>query len=231
MRLLVIEDDATLRKYLVRMLEEEGFVVDGVASASEGRSQAVTNDYDGIVVDLDLPDGNGVDVIREVRARGSRAPVMVFTGRTDSEQVIEALDAGADDYVTKPMGGSLIRARVRALVRRGQLNPQRRAPHEPLRVGNISLNVVNRRVTVADAPLQLTPKETLLLQQFMLRPGEVVSRTELLEKVWDMHFDPDSNVVDTHVSRLRTKLRAGGSTAELKGVRATGFLLEPPAAG
>lgn len=226
MRLLVIEDDASLRKYLVRILEEEGFVVDAVENARSGQSEALTNDYDGIVIDLTLPDGHGVDVIKAVRSAGRRAPVLVFSGQTDSEEVIEALDAGADDYITKPTGGSLIRARVRALVRRGQQSARRRGSHEPLRVGNITLQVASRKVTVDGSPVQLTPKEMLLLQQLMLRAGEVVSRSELLEKVWDIHFDPGSNVVDTHVSRLRTKLRSAGATTELKGVRATGFLLE-----
>ena len=226
MRVLVIEDDEALRNFLVRLLEEEHFVVDAVGSAADGRSSALTNHYDGIVVDIDLPDGHGVDVVRAVRAAGRVVPIMVFTGTTEGEQVVAALDAGADDYITKPSAGSVIRARVRALVRRGQQSAQRRGPQELLRVGNVVFNVATRKVTVGEAPVQLTPKETLLLQLFMQRPGEVVARSELLEKVWDMHFDPESNVVDTHVSRLRTKLRNAGATTDLRGVRATGFALD-----
>lgn len=226
MRILVIEDDEALRNFVVRLLKEEQLVVDAVGTAAQGRLSALTNHYDGIAVDIDLPDGNGVDIVRAVRAAGKTVPIMIFTGSTNNEAIVSALDAGADDYITKPSGGSVIQARVRALIRRGQVGGQPRAPHEPLQVGNVRMNVATRRVTVGDTVVQLTPKETLLLQEFLLHPGEVVPRSELLEKVWNMHLDPESNVVDTHVSRLRTKLRTAGATTDLHGVRAIGFALD-----
>jgi DNA-binding response OmpR family regulator len=229
MRLLVVEDDATLRKFLALILQEEGFLVDTAARADDGRVLALTNDYDGIIVDLKLPDGHGTDVVRAIRREGRRVPILMFTANMDREEIVAALDAGADDYLIKPTDADIIRARVRALVRRGQRDEQSLVGG-PMLVGNISLSVPSRRVLVGGTPLQLTPKEILLLQHLLMHVGAVVQRSELLEKVWDMHFDPESNVIDSHVSRLRTKLRKAGANVSITGVRGTGFLLEVEAA-
>src|SRR5207244_445918 len=145
--------------------------------------------------------------------------------------LIRALDLGADDYVTKPAEAAVIRARVRALVRRGQQDTARSIDDAPLRVGNVSFDQATRRIHVEGRILNLTPKEASLLQQLMLHPGVLIPRSDLLEKVWDMHFDPGSNVVDTHISRLRTKLRDGGAEVTLRGVRGTGFILAPDSGG
>lgn len=228
MRLLVVEDDATMRRFLTLILQEEGYVVDATGLGEEGISLALGNDYDAIVVDLRLPDMDGVGAVKAIRRGGRRVPIIVFTGRTDRAQVIGALDAGADDYLTKPTDAELICARMRALVRRGQQGTLRDPGSEPLRVGNISLDSATRRIRVSDQALQLTPKELMVLEQLMIKAGQAVSRTQLLEKVWDMHFDPTSNVVDTHVSRLRSKLKKAGATALPTGVRGTGFIIEHP---
>lgn len=224
MKLLVAEDDAILRRFLTLILEEDGYVVDATSSAEEARVSALTNQYDGIVLDLHLADGHGRDVIKAIRANRSAVPILVFTGRAEREEVIAALDAGADDYITKPTDGSLIRARVRALVRRGQRGEM--PSDRVLTLGNVRLSMARRRVEVGAAMVQLTPKELLVLQHLMLKAGTVVSRTDLLEKVWDMQFDPESNIVDTHVSRLRSKLKTAGASVVPRGVRGGGFMME-----
>jgi two-component system OmpR family response regulator len=231
MRLLVIEDDSTMQRFLKLILEEEGYVVDATAVGDEGRVLALTNEYDGIVCDLSLPDMTGLQLIQTIRSAENRVPILVFSGRHDREDVIAALDAGADDYLTKPTDGSLIRARIRALVRRGQRETSRPAGAGPLLVGNVSLNIGRHRVLVGGIAIPLTPKEVLLLQQLMLHPGEIVQRSELLEKVWDMNFDPGSKVVDTHVSRLRTKLHTAGATAKVRAVRGVGYVFEQDEGG
>ena len=221
MRILVIEDDRTMAKLVRVVLVEQGYAVDVASTGEEGRTLALVNEYDGIVLDLELGDRHGVEILQELRRRGRTVPVLVLTGRDECESIVHALDAGADEYVVKPVSNDELRARIRALVRRGG-SPR---TTEQLTVGNLTLNRLTRRVRCGGQELALTPKELALLEHLMLRPGEVVTRTDLLEKVWDMHFDPDSNVVDVHVGRLRRKLRACGATASIAARRGFGFVL------
>jgi two-component system, OmpR family, response regulator len=220
MRALVVDDDVTLTILVRRLLEEDGYAVDVASKAEEGRTLAMVNDYDAIILDLQLPDGNGIPVLQHLRREGKKTPVVVLTGTKDAESTIRALDAGADDYITKPVNFGEFKARIRALVRRG--GAQRT---ESLTVGNVVLNRLSRDVLVEGQPLSVTPRELALLEHFMMRPGEVCTRTELLEKVWDMNFDPGSNVVDVNVARLRKKLEKAKATVEITAKRGLGFTL------
>ncbi len=221
MRALVVDDDRTLTLLVRRLLEEEGFAVDVADLLEEGRTLAMVNDYDAIVLDLVLPDGNGIPLIQSLRRDGKATPLIVLTGTADSSMTVRALDAGADDYLIKPIVFAEFKARIRALVRRG--GAQRT---EQLNVGNVVLNRLSREVLVSGAPLRVTPKELALLEHLLMAPGVVITRTTLLEKVWDMNFDPGSNVVDVSVARLRKKLEESGATVAIVARRGLGFVLE-----
>ncbi len=221
MRVLLVEDDRTMSLLARRLLEEEGFAVDTAETAENGRVLAMVNDYDAIVLDLMLPDGNGVPVIQELRRAGRDVPVVVLTGTADKSATVRALDAGADDYLTKPFVFDEFKARMRALVRRGGA---RRT--EQVTVGNVLLNRLAHTVRVNGAALTLAPRELRLLEHLLLRSGVVVTRSELLDKVWDMNFDPGSNVVDVNVARLRKKLGAAGASVEIVARRGLGFVLD-----
>jgi DNA-binding response OmpR family regulator len=226
MRALVVDDDATLTTLVRRLLEEDGYAVDVAAKAEDGRTLAMVNEYDAIILDLVLPDGNGIPVLQHLRREGRKTPIVVLTGTKDSEVTVRALDAGADDYLTKPINFGEFKARIRALVRRG--GAQRT---EKLTVGNVVLNRLTREVLVAGRQLSVTPRELALLEHFLMRPGEVVTRTELLEKVWDMTFDPGSNVVDVNVARVRRKLESATATISIVARRGLGFVLDVNAPG
>lgn len=220
MKILIIEDDQGVANLLARVLKEEGYAVDVAPTGEEGRTLAWVHDYDGILLDLELPDRHGIEILQELRRSGETTPVLILTGMADEEAVVRGLDAGADDYVAKPASNAELRARVRALVRRGGA---RRT--ETLTFADLTLNRLNRQVTVAGRELHLTPKEFGLLEHFLLGPEEVVTRSDLLEKVWDVNFDPSSNVVDVHVARLRSKLAEAGSRVVIETVRGVGLRL------
>jgi DNA-binding response OmpR family regulator len=223
MRALVIEDDKQTAKLIRGILMDSGDAVDIAYSASEARPLARINEYDIIILDLALPDASGVEILQELRREGRSMPVLVLTGRNEESDVVRLLDAGADDYVVKPVANEILKARVRALVRRGG------APRgtETLVLGSLVLNRVTHRVFDATREISLTAREFSMLQHFMLHAGEVVTRTELLEKVWDMHFDPGSNVVDANIARLRRKIEESPTAPVLSTVRGVGFKLEP----
>ena len=204
-----------------QVLEQEGFAVDHAATGNDAQTLALVNEYDAIVLDLALPDRNGLSVLQALRNAGRSTPVIVLTGSNDSASTVRALDTGADDYLTKPLVIDEFRARMRALVRRGGAKRT-----EQLASGNVVLNRLTREVLVAGTPCALTAKEFQLVEHFLLHRGEVVTRTELLDKVWDMHFDPGSNVVDVHVTRLRKKLQKAGADVKITARRGMGFVLE-----
>lgn len=220
MRLLIVEDDAATARMYQLALAADGHVVDVAASAGEGQLLGVTTAYDGIILDLGLRDRHGLQVLAEWRRAGVTTPVLVCTGQDSVDDVVRGLDAGADEYVVKPVAVAELRARVRALVRRGQGGVLRQ---EQIATGNVHLNRLSRQVLVEGRVLALTPRELALLEYLLLRPDEVVSRTELLEKLWDLTFDPRSNVVDVLVGRVRRKLKAAGATVQLESARGIGF--------
>ncbi|MFL5577175.1 MAG: response regulator transcription factor [Gemmatimonadaceae bacterium] len=219
-RLLVVEDDRMFAELIRRGLKEEGHAVDVAADVAEGRMLAFVHEYDGILLDLVLPDGSGLQVARALRTAGRQTPILMLTGNDEPTDVVRALDAGVDDYVTKPCDIGVLKARVRALLRRGGARRLER-----LALGGVVMDRANRVATANGRPLQLTPKEYSLLAHLLAHADEVVTRTDLLEKIWDLHFDPGSNVVDVHVARLRTKLRDHGAEARIVTVRGAGFKL------
>ncbi|HET7614244.1 MAG TPA: response regulator transcription factor [Gemmatimonadaceae bacterium] len=220
MKILLVEDDRKVAGFIEQGLREEGYVVDLARDGEEATTMAHVNDYDAILLDVVLPKKNGFQVAAELRREGRTAPIMMLTSRDATEDIVRGLDAGADDYLAKPFQFDELVARIRALLRRGGAERL-----EVLRYGPVALDRLRHVAVVNDQRLDLTPKEFQLLEYFLLRPEEVVRRTTLLEKVWDMHFDPDSNVVDVHVGNLRRKLIQAAGEPLVATVRGVGFTL------
>ncbi|HEX9611737.1 MAG TPA: response regulator transcription factor [Gemmatimonadales bacterium] len=221
MKLLVVEDDRKVASFIEQGLREEGYAVDVAKDGEEATMMAHVYEYDMIVLDVMLPKKTGLQLATELRREGRKTPVLMLTARDTTEDVVRGLDAGADDYLTKPFKFDELLARVRALVRRGGSGRM-----ELLSYGQVELDRLKHKARANGKTLDLTPKEFHLLQHFLLHPEEVVRRTDLLEKVWDMHFDPESNVVDVHVGNLRRKLREATGVELIHTVRGVGFCLE-----
>ena len=221
MKILVVEDDRKVAGFIEQGLREEGYAVDVAPDGDEATMLAHVYEYDLVVLDVMLPKKTGLQVANELRREGRKIPILMLTARDTTEDVVRGLDAGADDYLTKPFKFDELLARVRALVRRGGSGRT-----ELLSYGPLELDRLKHRVRVDGKQLELTPKEFHLLQHFLLHPEEVVRRTELLEKVWDMHFDPESNVVDVHVGNLRRKLKTASGKELIQTVRGVGFRLQ-----
>jgi len=223
MKVLVVEDDRKVAGFIEQGLVEEGYVVDVAPDGDEATMLAHVYDYDVILLDVILPKKNGFQIAMELRREGRKTPILMLTSRDAVEDVVRGLDAGADDYLAKPFRFEELLARVRALARRGGAERM-----EILRFGEITLDRLRHVAMVAEKRLDLTAKEFQLLEFFLLHTEEVVRRTTLLEKVWDMHFDPESNVVDVHVGNLRRKLREAGCDGILQTTRGVGFQLQDP---
>jgi DNA-binding response OmpR family regulator len=221
MKILVVEDDRKVAGFIEQGLREEGYAVDVAPDGDEATMLAHVYEYDLVVLDVMLPKKNGLQVAAELRREGRHTPILMLTARDTTEDVVRGLDSGADDYLTKPFKFAELLARVRALVRRGGA-----ARTELLVYGTIELDRLKHKVRVKGHAVELTPKEFHLLEHFLLHPEEVVRRTELLEKVWDMHFDPESNVVDVHVGNLRRKLEQASGEPLIETVRGVGFRLQ-----
>ena len=222
MRLLVVEDDVALGQILVRGLSEEGYAVDLSTGVVDARHNAQTHQYDSMVIDIGLPDGNGLDLCRSLRDDGDQTPILMLTARDGLSDKVGGLDAGADDYLTKPFDFPELTARVRALTRRP---PQ---THKTvLEPGELSLDPSSRRVWRGAIIVPLTAREFSLLEHIMRQPEATHTRTELLESVWDANYDGLSNVVDVHIANLRRKLEMPGSVAAIETVRGAGYRLHP----
>jgi DNA-binding response OmpR family regulator len=220
MKVLVVEDDRKVAGFIEQGLREEGYVVDIAADGEEATMLAHVYQYDVVLLDVVLPKKNGFQVAQELRREGRNTPILMLTSRDAVEDIVRGLDSGADDYLSKPFRFDELLARIRALVRRGGAERL-----EILRYGPLTLDRLRHIAMANEKPLDLTPKEFQLLEYFLLHPEEVVRRTQLLEKVWDMHFDPESNVVDVHVGNLRRKLLLACGGQLIQTVRGVGFSL------
>ncbi|MGH3843489.1 MAG: response regulator transcription factor [Pseudonocardiaceae bacterium] len=228
MRVLIVEDELRMAALLKRGLEEDGYAVDVVSTGHEAVWQATEFGYDAVLLDVMLPGVGGVEVCRRLRAAGRWMPVLMLTARDAIEDRVRGLDAGADDYLTKPFSFAELSARVRALVRRG-------GGERPslLQVGELRLDPATRRAWRGKVELELSTKEFALLELFLRHPGVVLTRTRILEHVWDFAYDAVSNVVDQYVLYLRRKVDRPFGVEQLETVRGAGYRLrvEPVAAG
>jgi two-component system OmpR family response regulator len=220
MRILIVEDEVKMAGLLKRGLEEEGYAVDVLRTGSDALWAAAENPYDAIVLDVMLPDLDGFEVCRRMRAGGHWAPVLMLTARSAVADRVAGLDAGADDYLIKPFSFTELLARLRALVRRG-------AGERPavLRAGDLAFDPASRRVTRGDTTIELTAKELALLEYLMRRPGEVLSRSRIIEHVWDFGYDGDSNVVDVYIRYLREKVDRPFGRDTIETIRGSGYRL------
>jgi two-component system OmpR family response regulator len=220
MRVLVVEDELKMAGLLQRGLREEGYAVDVAGTGADAIWAATENPCDAIVLDVMLPDIDGFEVCRRLRATGVWAPVLMLTARDGVPDRVDGLDAGADDYLTKPFSFSELFARLRALLRRAVAERP-----SALRTGDLVLDPATRRVNRGETPVDLTAKEFALLEYLMRRAGEVLTRTQLIEHVWDFGYDGDSNVVDVYVGYLRQKIDRPFGRASIETVRGSGYRL------
>ena len=223
MKILVVEDEPKMLRAIRRGLEREGYAVDAAADGEDALSYGTEYDYDAIVLDVMLPVHDGFEVCRELRARGRRAPILMLTARGDVDDRILGLDAGADDYLPKPFDFGELTARLRALIRRGPVERP-----TVLRADDLELDPAAHTVHAGDVALDLSAREFALLEFLLHHAGEAVTRTQLLEHVWDVNFDGVSNVVDVYVGYLRRKLATAGTTVTIRTVRGVGYALEVP---
>ncbi len=221
MRILVVEDDRKVASFLKQALREEGYSVDVASDGTEGALNALVHDYDLLLIDVMLPGKSGLEIVRELRSKEKTVPILLLTARDSRDDIVAGLDAGADDYLTKPFSLDEVLARIRALLRRGGAERPDR-----LIYADVELDRVRHTALRRGEKLDLTPKEFQLLEFLLLNSERVVRRTELLEKVWDLTFDPASNVVDVHVGHLRQKLREGGHDPMVHTVRGVGYVFQ-----
>lgn len=219
MKLLVVEDDATTGAYIARGLREEGHVVDLVTDGQAGLIAATGGGHDVLIVDRMLPHVDGLTLLKTLRGVGNRVPVLLLTAMGDVEDRIAGLNAGADDYLTKPFAFGELSARVAALARR----PQALDQETSLRVRDLKMDLITRKVTRGAVEIDLLPREFALLEHLLRRKGRVQTRTMLLEAVWDLSFDPMTNVVETHISRLRAKVDKPFEIELIETVRGAGY--------
>ena len=219
MRILVIEDDKKAAAYVVKGLAESGHTADHAADGEDGFAMAMHGDYDVLVVDRMLPKLDGLTLVARLRADGVRTPILFLSALGEVDDRVKGLRAGGDDYLVKPYAFSELLARIEALARRNNPNDV----ETRLKVGDLELDVLTRRVTRAGQDIPLQPREFRLLEYLMRNAGHVVTRTMLLEHVWDYHFDPQTNVIDVHISRLRAKIDRDFATPLLHTVRGAGY--------
>ena len=221
MRALIIEDDQTIADFVARGLREAGFAVDTAPDGEAGLSLALNEPYDAAIVDLMLPKRDGLAVIDELRKRGRSTPVLILSARRSVDDRVRGLQAGGDDYLTKPFAFAELLARVQALVRRASRVPE----PTTLSLGDLTLDLLTRKVTRGTTAIDLRPREFALLEYLLRNAGKVVSKTMILSHVWEYNFDPQTNIVDVLVSRLRDKLDRPFEVKLLHTVRGVGYVL------
>ena len=223
MRILLAEDEPDAARVLAKGLREHAYAVDLVSDGDAALFQADTTEYDALILDVMLPQKDGFAVCRALRTNGSHVPILMLTARDAIDARIEGLDAGADDYLVKPFAFGELIARLRALIRRGQ----RPVLPQHLRVGPLAIDTRTHAVHVGARELSLTAKEYALLEYLARRIGDVVSRSDIIDHVWDEHYDHRSNVIDVYIQRLRRKLDAGGGASLIRTRRGEGYQLAP----
>ena len=221
MRILVIEDDASVLEYIGRGLRESGFTVDQAADGKDGLYRASAEKYDALVVDRMLPGVDGLTIIRTLRGADNNTPALILSALGEVDDRVKGLKAGGDDYLVKPFAFAELLARIEALLRRKESS----AAVTRLRVADLEMDLLSHKVTRAGKSLNLQPREFRLLEYLMKHAGQVVTRTMLLENVWDYHFDPQTNVIDVHISRLRRKVDKGFEPPLIHTVRGAGYKL------
>jgi len=224
LKILVIEDDKDVSSYVNKGLEQAGFTVDCADNGKDGLFLATTENYDALVVDRMLPGVDGLTIIRTLRASGDATPALVLSALGEVDDRVDGLKAGGDDYLVKPFAFVELQARIEALLRRQRSGP---GPETTaLQVGDLKMDLLRREVERAGRSIELQPREFMLLEYLMRHAGQVVTRTMLLEAVWSYHFDPQTNVIDVHISRLRAKIDKGFPQPLLHTVRGAGYRLD-----
>jgi len=223
MHILIVEDNAKVASFIKRGLQEEHYTVDVAADGDEGLALAQSDEFDLIILDLLLPKRNGLEVLSALRKDKIETPVLILTAKDGPKNKVEGLDAGADDYLTKPFGFEELLARVRALMRR-----KTGAVSNVIKIADLEMDLLKHKVTRGGKEIILTNREYALLQYFLNNAGRIVTRTALSEHVWEHDFDTFSNVIDVHIARLRRKIDDGFSAHLLKTIRGSGYILEAP---
>lgn len=221
MRVLLIEDDPDTSAYIIKGLEEEGNTIDHLADGRDGLERAMAEDYDVLIIDRMLPGQEGLYIVKALRRAGRKAPILFLTALGGVDDRVDGLEAGGDDYLVKPFSFSELLARLNALARR----PHLKGEETRLKVGDLALDLITRKVTRGETEIDLQPREFRLLEVLMRNKGRVVTRTMLLERVWSFHFDPKTSVVETHISRLRTKIDKPFPTELIHTIRGAGYSL------
>jgi two-component system OmpR family response regulator len=221
MRILIIEDDRATADFMAKALNEQGHLTDRADNGRDGLYMASGRDYDVVVTDRMLPKLDGLSVVQALRAAGIDTPILILSALGKVNDRVQGLKAGADDYLVKPFAASELLARIDALKRRHSVT----ATETSLRVGDLEMDLLARTVTRASKKIDLQPREFRLLECLLRYAGQVVTRTMLLEQVWDYHFDPQTNVIEVHISRLRGKIDKGFETPLLHTVRGAGYML------
>ena len=223
MKILLVEDEAEIGDLIKTGLEKEEFSVDYCKDGDSGMEHAMSNSYDAIVLDVMLPGKSGLEILKMVRAGQNNVPIIIITARGETEDRIEGLDLGADDYLPKPFFVEELIARLRAIWRRSSETGM-----SVLNVGTLSANLMSREVVRSGRQIEMTPKEFSLLAFLMRAPGRVLTRTQILEQVWGYHFDPGTNLVDVYIRRLRSKIDFEGETPLIETLRGVGYRMQDP---
>ncbi len=226
MRLLVVEDDTEVREYIAKAFRELGHTVDLAADGAEGLFLASSETYDVLIVDRMLPKLDGLSLIQGLRGAGKQVPVLILSTLGAVDDRVLGLQKGGDDYLVKPFAFAELQARVEVLARRSRPEAMEQGQPTSLRAGDLAMDLLKRQVTRGGKAVELQSREFRLLEYLLRHKGQVVTRTMLLENVWDYHFDPQTNVIDVHISRLRSKIDAGREESIVRTVRGAGYIID-----
>lgn len=222
MRVLLIEDDSSVAQYIVKGFKESGYQVEHATDGKAGLIKATTENYDALIVDRMLPSVDGLTIIQTLRAANNMTPALILSALGEVDDRVKGLKAGGDDYLVKPFAFAELQARIEVIMRRRESSGE----VTRLRVADLEMDLISHKVNRGGQPLTLQPREYKLLEYLMRNAGQVVTRTMLLENVWDYHFDPQTNVIDVHISRLRQKIDKGFDQQLLNTVRGAGYTLD-----